>query len=136
MMVWAFTCLQWNCMARCINIAPLGFHNMSCKDAADSVVFQYDYNKKDQVGDNTSPKNCYANPFDANCNLFLALGCYLAINDEGYSRDTDQIFRKKGRDRSAAVSYSAALKKLILSKPKYEKAVFDFVRVGHFLPHG
>ena len=26
---WAFTVTQWNCMARSINIDPLGFHNMS-----------------------------------------------------------------------------------------------------------
>ena len=34
-MVWAFTCLQWNCMGRSVNIAPLGFRNVSQKEAND-----------------------------------------------------------------------------------------------------
>lgn len=72
-MVWAFTCMQWNCMGRSVNIAPLGLHNLSCKEAADSIVIHYDSNKKDQTGENTSPKNCYANPFNPFVCMFLAL---------------------------------------------------------------
>ena len=79
--VWAFTIIQWNIMGRTVNVAPLGFHNLSCKEAADSIVIQYDKNKTDQKGESTSPKNCYANPFDPYICMFLSLGCYLCIND-------------------------------------------------------
>jgi len=57
-MVWAFTILQWHCMGRSVNIAPLGFHNFSSNEASDSIVIKYDHNKKDKKGEKTSPKNC------------------------------------------------------------------------------
>ena len=133
---WAFSTTQWNVMGRTVNVSPLGFHNMSRTEAADSVAFQYDKNKKDQTGENTSPKNCYANPFDAKTSLFLALGCMLCINDEKYNRQSDHIFTKNGKDASAGDTYCKALKKLINSNPEYKAAVLEFCREGHFHPHG
>ena len=75
LMVWAFTVVQWNVMGRSCNVAPLGFCNLSRKEANDSVVIEFDTNKQDQTGVNTSPKNCYANPFQPLTCMFLALGC-------------------------------------------------------------
>ena len=47
-MVWLFTIMQWHCMGGSVNIAPLCFHNISCKEATDSIVIYYDSNKKDK----------------------------------------------------------------------------------------
>ena len=60
--VWVFTVLQWNCMARSVNIDNLRFNCFSL--GTDSIVIEYWDTKKDQKGKNTSPKHCYANPFD------------------------------------------------------------------------
>ena len=69
---------------------------MSCKEASDSIVIHYDYNKKDQKGETTSPKNCYANPFNPAVCMFLALGCYLCIDRDKFDRTSDDIFTKNG----------------------------------------
>ena len=135
-MLWAFTVVQWNCMGRSVNVSPLGFHNLSRLDGADSVVIEYDKNKKDQAGENTSPKNCYANPYEPLHCMFLALGCYLCINDEKYNRKSDLIFQKKGRDKSAGATYCKALKRMVISKDEYKERVLATVRERHFHPHG
>jgi hypothetical protein len=117
-MVWAFTILQWHCMGRSVNIAPLGFHNFSSNEASDSIVIKYDHNKKDKKGEKTSPKNCYANPFNPAICLFLSLGCYLCMYKEYkdmFTRSTDKLFRKNGKDKSPSDTYCKALKKMIES---------------------
>ena len=110
--VWCFTILQWNVIGRSINFDPIGFRNLSRDGGNDSIVIKYHRNKKDQAGENTSPKNCYANPNNPTVCLFLALGCYLCINRENYS-SSDKLFRKKGKDRSVLASYCIALKNMI-----------------------
>ena len=79
-MVWAFTCMQWNCMGRSVNIAPLGFRNLSCKEAADCIVIHYDSNKKDQKGESTSPRTATQtlSILSYVCSWLLA-ACYLCI---------------------------------------------------------
>jgi hypothetical protein len=57
-MVWAFLVTQWNVMGRTVNVDPLGFHNIR-KSQHDSIVVEYDYNKADQTGEKTTPKNVY-----------------------------------------------------------------------------
>ena len=47
--VWVWTILQWNCMARSINIEPLSFHNFGV--AADCLKVKYDQTKANKEGD-------------------------------------------------------------------------------------
>ena len=58
-MSFAFTVLQWGCMARSINIDPLGFHNFS-KGQEDSIEIIYGATKADKTGVNAMPKNILA----------------------------------------------------------------------------
>ena len=48
----------------------------------DSCRIKYFDINKYKEGGNTSPKNCYTNPFDTFICLFTDLGCYLYMNDE------------------------------------------------------
>jgi hypothetical protein len=79
-LVWVWTVIQWNCMARLASIDPLGFHNIS--KGVDSIVIKYDDSKADNAREKVSPKNIFANPFNPNICSFLALGCYFCINRE------------------------------------------------------
>ena len=123
-------------MGRSCNVAPLGFRNLSRKEANDSVVIEFDINKQDQTGVNMSPKNCYANPFEPLTCMFLALGCYLCFNDDMFNRDSDNIFKKSGKERSASDTYCKALKKLVESSEARKQFVIGYCREGHFHAHG
>lgn len=133
--VWASAVTQWNCMGRPINIDAIGFHNMKKSPGLDSVVISYDKNKKDQHGKKVSPKNCYANPLKPHISFFLAMGCYLAINQDRYDRDKDKIFVKAGKDGSASDTYQKGLKEL-LADPKKREKIMDSIREGHFHAYG
>ena len=135
-MVWVFTIMQWNCMGRCVNVAPLGFRNLKNNEAPDSIVIEYDDNKNDKTGENISPKNCYANPLKPDICMFLALGCYLCVNRDMFDRADDKIFRKNGSDKSSTDTYCKALKKVIHAKESRLQTIYQFVREGHFHPHG
>ena len=95
--VWSFSVVQWNVMGQSINVDPLGFHNLSRDGGSDSIVITYDYNKKDPTGENTSPKQCYANPQNPSVCMFLALGCYLCIHRDMFNRKTDKMFKKRAK---------------------------------------
>jgi len=73
LMLWAFTVVQWNIMGRSVNVDPLGFHNLSRDGGSDSIVITFDKNKRDQAGENVSPRNCYANPSNPTVCFNLAL---------------------------------------------------------------
>ena len=133
---WAFTVTQWNLMGRSVNVDPLGFHNMSRKGGSDSVVMQYDSNKKDKTGENTSPKNCYANPYQPIVCFFLALGCYLCLFQDKFQRGTDMIFRRSGKKGSASDTYTKALKKSTRLNDDRKRIVRQHCRPDHFHPYG
>ena len=75
--VWVYSILQWNCMARSINISPMGLHNMQASE--DYIKVVYDKTKKDQEGEKVRDKHIYANPHLPLCCTFLLLGVYLAL---------------------------------------------------------
>ena len=72
--VWVFRVLQWNCMARSINLGPLSLHNFRVE--VDSIVCCYDSDKKEGKGELISDKHLCANPMDPLLSLFLALGVW------------------------------------------------------------
>ena len=67
-------------MARSINIDNLRFNCFSL--GSDSIIIEYWDTKADKTGEKTSPKNCYANPFEWQICTFTALGCYFCVMDE------------------------------------------------------
>ena len=80
--VWVFLVLQWNLMARASNVDAISFSNFWSKD--DTVIFKYDTNKADRVGESTTEKHSYANPTNPFVCLFLSMGCYLCINQQKF----------------------------------------------------
>ena len=131
--LWVFTVLQWNCMARSINIDNLQFNCFAL--GADSIIIQYWDTKKDKAGENTSPKNCYANPFDWTICPFTALGCYLCLMDEVFADgENTRIFLGRGaKVGSASHKYCVGLMKLF---DDIATTVYEFIRPGHANAHG
>ena len=60
-------------------------------------------NKK---GEKVTPKNCYANPAMPDICMFVALGCYISVNQNNFSQKSDKIFQGEGKDGSASNTYS------------------------------
>jgi hypothetical protein len=89
--VWAFTVMQWSCMARSMPIDDLTFASLR----TDSLEVEYCDSKSDQKGERTSSKNCYANPVDYNFCIFTAFGCYFCIHDESWKSQNDKLFRNR-----------------------------------------
>ena len=130
--LWAFTVFQWNCMARSINIDDITFSQ--CSLGNDSLVIKYFDSKSDQTGERTSPKNCYANPFDYSVCIFTALGCYLPLNEESWASTKDAIFRNRGAaSGTGSTRYCKGIAKL--ARENMGK-IEEFVRSDHFKIHG
>ena len=55
-MIWVFTVVQWNIMGQSVNVNLLGFHNLSRDGGSGCICITLDKNKKDQAGENVSPK--------------------------------------------------------------------------------
>jgi hypothetical protein len=60
--LWVFSILQWNCMARSINIGVLALHCFRVGKYCMAV--RSDKSKVDQSGEKVSNKHVYDNPFD------------------------------------------------------------------------
>ena len=124
--------MQWSCMARSISIDDLTFAQVAL--GTDSLVVEYIDLKADQKGERTSPKNCYANPFDYRVCIFTALGCYFCLHDETWHSENDTIFRNRNAAQgTAAHRYCEQIKDIYT---KNRDLIEEFVRAGHFNPHG
>jgi hypothetical protein len=60
--LWVFSILQWNCMARSINIGVLALHCFRVGE--DNVKVRHDKSKSDQSGEKVGDKHVHDNPFD------------------------------------------------------------------------
>ena len=136
-------------MGRSINIDPLGFQDLSRTGGADSVVIQYDSNKKDKTGKSTPQKQYYVNLIKRIVCMLLALGCYLCLFQDKFDQALDNIFCLSGKIGSAADSYCKCLKEMVSTKQvpagtgleEVERKSQDTVikrcyRLGHFHPRG
>ena len=130
---WLFSLLQWNCMSRCQNIDNLKLPNLSIN--GDAIVIQFDTTKMDQGGEKTSPKHCYANPFNFKTCLFTAMGCYYAtLNTSFASNPTDHLFIKSGSgEGSAASNYTDRIKTWA---HEFQDVVISHCRLNHVNTHG
>ena len=130
--LWAFTVMQWSCMARSISIDDLTFGRISL--GTDLLIVEYVDSKADQKGERTSPKNCYANPFEYQVCIFTALGCYFCLHNECWNSERDTIFRNRNNKQgTAAHRYCEQIKDLY---KKNKDLIEEFVCAGHFNPHG
>ena len=91
-MVFVWTMLQWNLMARSVNIEPLALHNV--KVFRDSLQVLYDDNKADQGGEKTTTKHLYANPNKPYICPFLAIAIYCSLYASKFA-ESEFFFKKK-----------------------------------------
>ena len=131
-MLWVWTVLQWNLMARSVNIEPIALHNI--KLFRDSIQFLYDSNKSDQEGERTTIKHVYANPKNPFICSFLALGIYMSLHADKFV-ESEMLFKTPGQEKkkTASHNYCVQLKELL---KRYEAVVVTFIRLAHANAHG
>jgi hypothetical protein len=127
--LWAFTLLQWNCMARSINIGVLALHNL--KMGEDNIVIEHDKTKADQGGINLTQKHVYANPKSPVHCPILALGVYFAIERSRLS-ESERLFHGEGKD-TASARYCKNLASLFQQR---EEDLRAYIRIDHASPYG
>jgi hypothetical protein len=129
--IWVYSVLQWNCMARSINVGVLAFHNF--RISGDAIVCRYDKTKTDQAGQNTHPKHLYANPNDPLVCSHLALAVYLATEDARFE-ETELFFQNPlDCDNTGSARYCSQLTALIQANWERVKA---YLRPKHANTHG
>lgn len=131
--LWAFTVMQWNCMARSINIDNLRFNCFAI--GTDSLVVKYWDTKKDKKGEKTSPKNCYANPFDFTICFVTALGIYLCLNDEEFSSGKKHTLFISEGSKEGTASHRYCIQLIAMFKTMFE-TLTEYIRPGHANAHG
>jgi hypothetical protein len=97
--LWAFSILQWNCMARSINIGVLALHCFRVGE--DNIKVRYDKSKSDQSGEKVSDKHVYDNPFDPLVSVFLALGVWFSLESARFEH-TESLFQEDENKENAA----------------------------------
>jgi hypothetical protein len=102
-LVWLFSILQWNCMARSINIGVLALHNFRVGE--DSIICKYDNSKTDQAGERVSDKNIYANPLDPIVCPHLALGIWFYLEASSFEESENLFLRNERKDTAASGCY-------------------------------
>jgi hypothetical protein len=108
--VWTYSILQWNCMARSVNIGSLGFHNFQAGE--DHIVCCYDDTKLlDQTGKKRTDKHIYANPLEPTVCLFLALAVFFLLKSLHLS-ETKKLLLCDGQTTAASQRYCGPLSEL------------------------
>ena len=129
--MWFWTLFQWNTMARCASIDPLGFHNMSL--GQDSIKCKYDDSKTKKDGEKLSEKNIYANHIDYFLCWWTAFAVYTAINNDALSK-FERFFLKPGvKFGTASGRYQDQLLGLIKEKKDQVK---NHIRLDHMNAYG
>lgn len=129
--VWVFTILQWNFIARSINIGVLRLHNF--RIGIDCGIVHYDQTKSDQTGMKVSDKHFYSNPFDPVLDIFGALGVWLALERKRFRLNED-IFKNEGtKEKSASSRYCSQLRAIFL---RHTAILSSYVRPDHADSHG
>jgi hypothetical protein len=129
--LWVFSILQWNCMARSINIGVLAFHNFRVGE--DCIIVRYDKSKADQTGEKVSDKHVYDNPFDSLVSVFLALGVWFCLEAARFE-NTESLFQEDGNEVNAASQrYCSQLTELF---KEFKEELVQFIRTDHANTHG
>ena len=131
MMLWIFSLLQWNCMARSKNIGDLAYHNFTTGD--DYIKIRYDKTKADQAGEKVKDKHIYANPFNPLVCSFLALGVWFTLEAKRLSNTTSLFSDPKVKEDAPGNKYTSGLSQLLKANIG---AVGNFIRRDHANAHG
>lgn len=129
--LWVWTLFQWNCMARCMSIDGLCFHNFTL--GQDSIVCKYDDSKADKDGEKLSEKNIFANPTDWKQCPWTALGIYCSIESDKLILE-EKLFLRGGVDPgTAGAKYQEQLGNLLKA---HEDIVSQHIRFKHAGAYG
>jgi hypothetical protein len=107
--IWTYSLLQWNCMARSVNIGALGFHNFG--DCKDHIMCCYDDSKADKTEEKCTDKHIYANPLEPKVCSFLSLGIFFSLESLHFSK-AETFFQLEGQTTAASQRYCGQLAKL------------------------
>ena len=110
LLLWTWTQLQWNLMARSISIDPLSLHNISIGE--DCLVIRHDSTKSDKEGERLHKKHVYANPKDPMACPVLALGVWCCVNQDCLGTSETLFLRSGTKIGSAAQRYCEQLSHL------------------------
>jgi hypothetical protein len=130
-LVWVFSILQWNCMARSINIGVLALHNFRVGE--DSIICKYDKSKTDQAGERVSDKNIYANPLDPIVCPHLALGIWLYLESSSFEETENLFLRNDTKDTAASGRYCMQVSEIF---SQHSETVRTYLREAHAGAHG
>jgi hypothetical protein len=123
-LVWVWTILQWNLMARSISIDPLGLHNFSISE--DHFVVRHDSTKSDKEGEKLHNKGVYCNPLDPLLCPGLSLGVWLCLEEKAFEDNSERMFlRRGGKLGTASHRYCDQLLALL---KKHRSVVQTFVQ--------
>ena len=128
--VWTYSILQWNCMARSVNIGSLGFHNFRAGE--DHIVCCYDDTKTDQTGKMCTDKHIYANPLEPTVCPFLALAVFFSLESLHLS-ESEKLFQKDGQTTAASQRYCGQLSELFKGNGNNLRG---YIRAEHANSHG
>jgi hypothetical protein len=129
--LWFWTLAQWNFMARCASIDPLGFHNFTL--GADSLICKYDDSKADKDGERLSEKNTYANPENYLLCFWTGMGIWCALNVDSLSGSEKLFLSPTAQEGSAACRYQEQLMGLVEANMD---AVIHHIRISHMNAYG
>ena len=97
---WVWTICQWNLMARCISIGPLGLHHFGF--AEDSITVMHDSTKADKAGENLTKKHVCTNPKDpSSLPCCCAAVVFLGIHQKSFE-NSEKMFRSDTAQRRIA----------------------------------
>ena len=130
-LVWFWTLAQWNCMAWCASIDPLGFHNFTL--GQDSIIVKYDDSKADKDGERLSEKNIYANNENYYLCFWTSLGIWCALNNANLCLHEKLFLGKKSKEGSAASRYQEQLLGIVLYN---KEEVANHIRIDHMNAYG
>jgi hypothetical protein len=128
--VWTYAILQWNCMARSVNIGSLGFHNFQA--GKDHTLCCYNDTKVDKMGEMCTNKHIYANPLEPTVCPFLALAVFSPFNLY-ILLQTVELLQSDGQTAAASQRYCGQLSDLFKDNGKNLQG---HIRANHANSHG
>ncbi len=128
--VWTYSILQWNCMARSVNIGSLGFHNFRAGE--DHIVCCCDDTKTDKTGQMCTHKHIYANPLEHTVCPLLALAVFFSLESLHLS-ESEKFFQLDGQTTAASQRYCGQLSELFKGNGDNLQG---YIRANHANSHG
>ncbi|KAL7541385.1 hypothetical protein ACHAXR_011858 [Thalassiosira sp. AJA248-18] len=130
--LWVFSLLQWNLMARSINIDPIAFHNIK-RGGEDSIEFTPDTTKTDQAGEFVTMKNVYGNPKEPRVNVFLALAVWTSLNSTKLTQSEKLFLSEDVLEGAASKKYCRQLSEMM---KRHNEQVRKHINSRKANPHG